>query len=54
MSELFEVKYYYYYDDDDEEIIRISGFCLAAEIDFLGLAGPRNMSVDLKYDILCL
>ena len=39
---------------DDEEIARISGFCLAAEIDSQSLAGPRNVSVDLKYDFLCL
>ena len=24
-----------------------------AEIDFQCLAGPRNVSVDLKYDVLC-
>ena len=41
-------------DIDDEEIARITGFCLAAERHFLSLAGPRNVSVDLKYDILCL
>ena len=41
-----EVKYYYIIDD--EEIVRISGFCRAAEIDFQSLAGTRNVSVDLK------
>ena len=49
-----KVKYYYYYFFFYEEIVRISGFCQAAEIDFHRLAGLRNMSVDLKYDILCL
>ena len=39
---------------DDEEIARISGFCRAAEMDFQHLAGPINVSVDLKYDVLCL
>ena len=29
-------------------------FCRAAEMDFQCLAGPRNVSVDLKYDVLCL
>ena len=29
-------------------------FCRAAETDFQRLAGPRNVSVDLKYDVLCL
>ena len=38
---------------DDEKIARISSFCRAAEIDFQSLAGPRNVSVDLKYDVLC-
>ena len=34
---------------------RISGFCRAAERHFQSLAGPRNyVSVDLKYDVLCL
>ena len=31
---------------------RISGFCRSAEMDFHCLAGPRNVSVDLKYDVL--
>ena len=44
----------YYYYIDDEEIVRISSFCRAAERHFHGLAGPRNVSVDLKYDVLCL
>ena len=39
---------------DDEEIAKISCFCRAAEIDFQSLAGPRSVSVDLKYDVLCL
>ena len=39
----------YYY----EKIARISIFCRAAEMDFQYLAGPRNVSVDLKYDVLC-
>ena len=39
---------------DDDEIARISIFCRAAEIDLQCLAGPRNVSVDLKYDVLCL
>ena len=26
----------------------------AAEMDFQRLAGPVNVSVDLKYDVLCL
>ena len=47
-----EVKYYYYIDD--EEIARISSLCRAAERHFQSLAGPRSVSVDLKYDILCL
>ena len=29
-------------------------FCWAAERHFQHLAGPINVSVDLKYDILCL
>ena len=39
---------------DDEEIARISEFCRSAETDFHRLARPRYVSVDLKYDILCL
>ena len=39
---------------DDEEIATISGFCQAAEMDSHHLARPRNVSVDLKYDVLCL
>ena len=38
---------------DDEEIARISGFYLSAEGHFQSLAGPRNVSVDFKYDVLC-
>ena len=41
----------YYYD---EESARISRFCQSAEMDFQHLVGPRNVSVDLKYDVLCL
>ena len=41
---------YYYY----EKIARISSFCQAAEMDYQRLAGPKNVSVDLKYDVLCL
>ena len=33
---------------------KIAVFCRAAEMDFQRLAGPRNVSVDLKYDALCL
>ena len=29
-------------------------FGRAAEMDFHCLARPRNVSVDLKYDVLCL
>ena len=39
---------------DDEEIARISGNCQSEEMDFHHLAGPQNVSVDLKYDVLCL
>ena len=39
---------------DDEEIARISLNRLSAEMDFQCLAGPRTVSVDLKYDVLCL
>ena len=39
---------------DDEEIARISVFCWAAEMDFHHLARPRYVSVDFKYDVLCL
>ena len=39
---------------DDEEIARISHFSRVAEMDFHHLVGPRKMSVDLKYDVLCL
>ena len=38
---------------DDEEIARI-WLCQSAEMDFQCLARPRNDSVDLKYDVLCL
>ena len=31
-----------------------SGFGRAAEMNFKRLAGNRNVSVDLKYDVLCL
>ena len=39
------------YYTDDEEIARISGFCGVAEMDF---HHSRNVSVDLKYDVMCL
>ena len=39
---------------DDEEISMISRFCWSAEIDFQHLAGPENVSVDLKDHVLCL
>ena len=41
-------------DDDDEEIARNSLFCRAVERHFQRLSGPRNVNVDLKFDILCL
>ena len=41
-----------YYYIDDEEIASTSCFCWSAEIDFQHLARPRNVSVDLKYDVL--
>ena len=41
-------------DIDDEEIARISFFCRVAEMYFHHLAGPINVSVDFKYDVLCL
>ena len=44
-----QIKYY-----DDEAIARISGFCRSAEMNFHHLAEPRNVSVDLKYNVLCL
>ena len=37
----------------DEETQEISRFCRDVEKHFLRLAGPRNVSVDLKYDVLC-
>ena len=39
---------------DDEQIARISRFCRLTEMDFHLIAGLRNVSVDLKYDVLCL
>ena len=39
---------------DDEELQEFPGFCWVAEMDFQHLAGPINVSVELKYDILCL
>ena len=39
---------------DDKEIARISGFRRAAVMDIQSLAGPRNVNVDLKYNVLCL
>ena len=38
----------------DEEIARISGYGGAAERHFQSMAGPKNVSIDLKYDVLCL
>ena len=38
----------------DEEIARIFNFCRVAGMDFQCLTGPINVSVDLKYDVLCL
>ena len=38
-------------DVDDEEISRFSGFCRAAKMDFQHLAGPINVTVDMKYDV---
>ena len=29
-------------------------FCRVAQMDFQRLASPRNVRVDLKYDVLCL
>ena len=43
-----------YYSIDDEEIARISSFCWSAEIEFHHLDGPKNLTFDLKYDVLCL
>ena len=37
-----------------EEIARISRFRRAAERHFQRLDGPRNVTVDLKFDDLCL
>ena len=48
-KEDLEVKYYY----DDEEQQEFLVF-VGLHKDFQCLAGPRNMSVDLKYDVLCL
>ena len=42
------------FSDIDEEIARISGFCWSAEKESHRLARPRNVSTDLKYDVLCL
>ena len=41
----------YYINDEKRKNFR---FCRTAEMDFQHLAGPRNVSVDLKYDVLCL
>ena len=38
----------------EDEIARISGSYKSAEMNFNCLAGPRNVSVDLKYDVLSL
>ena len=45
-----EINYYY----ELLKIARICRFCRAAERHFQHLAGPINVSVDLKYDVLCL
>ena len=42
------------FDYIDEEIATISVSCWSAEMDLHRLAGPRNVSLDLKYDVLCL
>ena len=40
---------------DDEEIATISSWFLSgSEMDSHHIARPRNVSVDLKYDVLCL
>ena len=39
-------------DIDDEEIAGNSFFLLGGINDFQRLAGPRNVSVDWKYDVL--
>ena len=36
------------------DIIMITFFCRAAKMNFMLLAGPRNVSVDLNYEVLCL
>ena len=38
----------YYYYIDDEELTRIFRYSRSAEMNFHRLAGPRNVSVDLK------
>ena len=37
----------------NEKIARIFSFCGAAEMDFQFIGGPRNVNIDLKYDVLC-
>ena len=44
--------YYYYYYIDNEEIERSCDICQSASS--TTLAGPGNVCVDLKYDVLCL
>ena len=41
-------------DNDDKEPQEFLLFCQATEMDFQHLTGPKNVSVDLKYDVLCL
>ena len=41
------------FDIDYEEIARIQ-VCQLAEMDHHHLAGPRSVSIDLTYDVLCL
>ena len=49
--EYYRTLYYYI---DDGEVARVSVFCRAVEWHFQSLAGTINVSVDLKYDVLCL
>ena len=47
LEKILKLINYYYYDEESQELP-------AAERHFQSLAGPINVSVDLKYDILCL
>ena len=42
------------HSDYAEDVTRFTLFCRSAEIDFQRLAEPRNVSVDLKYDVQIL